>query len=396
MSDIEYVERLLQEAKADQLRERLQLLLDLMKQESHPDSESVTIVDLSDPDLPAHEEDIAPLHDLSAALDHEPPMRLYDAKLTTSYVGGGLRVGGVMPSEFVFTSRIWRARGIPAHLRDHLPLDGLDRETGVAQLRPNLDIEAMGGPAFHFMGTNNTLNFGHFIHDLLGQLVYVDASKARSGEKLRFTIPVTSNPAFRYPIMRLMFDALIGDERDIVYLDRNVRFEHGYFADPAFLWFDTEPVVNEPAFRYLNRRIRATFGGEMNDDRRRLYIARGTGTNPRVMENEDAAEAIFVKHGFEVIVVQEMDPLEIISAFGGAEIIAGVHGAGLMNYVFASPGHCKVVELDTHPAGWRSVREVGTAMGFEYALVPGSAPTRPESKGRIDLDYLESVLRQWH
>jgi capsular polysaccharide biosynthesis protein len=70
-------------------------------------------------------------------------------------------------------------------------------------------------------------------------------------------------------------------------------------------------------------------------------------SGPRWLENSSDVEAALISLNFEVIVAESMTLTEQIEAFASAEIVGGLHGAGLTNIVFCRPG-CAVVEI--HPS----------------------------------------------
>jgi capsular polysaccharide biosynthesis protein len=52
---------------------------------------------------------------------------------------------------------------------------------------------------------------------------------------------------------------------------------------------------------------------------------------------EDNVERFFQRAGFEVLYAEGVPWLEQVRRFAAAEVIAGLHGAGLANLVFAPP-----------------------------------------------------------
>jgi hypothetical protein len=75
----------------------------------------------------------------------------------------------------------------------------------------------------------------------------------------------------------------------------------------------------------------------------RLYISR-RGVKLRQMTNEDEIIAGLERRGFRVLQAKWDNHHDQLAAFANAEIVVGVHGAGLTNIIFASPG-TKVLEI---------------------------------------------------
>ena len=74
----------------------------------------------------------------------------------------------------------------------------------------------------------------------------------------------------------------------------------------------------------------------------KIYISRRF--SKRSPRNEADVELLFEDFGFQVIYSERMDFLSQIEVCKQASYIAGIHGAGLSNMVFANPG-CKVLEI---------------------------------------------------
>jgi capsular polysaccharide biosynthesis protein len=71
---------------------------------------------------------------------------------------------------------------------------------------------------------------------------------------------------------------------------------------------------------------------------RRVYLSRKDAMMRRVL-NEPAVEALLQAHGFETVQTERLSVFEQVALFSNAEIIAGPHGAGLTNAVFADAPH---------------------------------------------------------
>ncbi|MFL5202436.1 MAG: glycosyltransferase family 61 protein [Microvirga sp.] len=75
----------------------------------------------------------------------------------------------------------------------------------------------------------------------------------------------------------------------------------------------------------------------------RLYISR-RGTKLRQIVNEDEVIAGLKRLGFAVLESKWNNHPEQLAAFSGVEVIVGVHGAGMTNIIFSSPG-TRVLEM---------------------------------------------------
>lgn len=75
----------------------------------------------------------------------------------------------------------------------------------------------------------------------------------------------------------------------------------------------------------------------------RVYISRNKSPGRRI-ENETDIHCLFESHGYRVVYMEEHSLNEQIEIISSAAAVAGLHGAGLTNILFAKPG-IKVVEL---------------------------------------------------
>jgi capsular polysaccharide biosynthesis protein len=82
---------------------------------------------------------------------------------------------------------------------------------------------------------------------------------------------------------------------------------------------------------------------EPGRNKRRFYITRRAAGRRRVT-NESELEPILERFGFEIIETENLSMREKVRMFSEAEMIAGPHGAGLTNILFA-PAGCKVLEM---------------------------------------------------
>jgi capsular polysaccharide biosynthesis protein len=88
--------------------------------------------------------------------------------------------------------------------------------------------------------------------------------------------------------------------------------------------------------------------------------------------NESELEPILARYGFEVVEAENLSLAEQIQLFSQAEAIAGPHGAGLTNIVFAPPG-CKVFELFAETCVRPMYYQLADVVGQSYWYLVGTA-----------------------
>lgn len=125
--------------------------------------------------------------------------------------------------------------------------------------------------------------------------------------------------------------------------------------------------VRHPGFRaapwaidFIRDRFQAPMPGS-----RRLFISRRDSSERLI--NADAVEDIFARRGFEIVTMTGRPFAEQRALFQSAHVIAGAHGAGLANLVFAAPGS-QVFEI-IHPiAGTAAFGLMAQALGLRYRV----------------------------
>jgi hypothetical protein len=94
--------------------------------------------------------------------------------------------------------------------------------------------------------------------------------------------------------------------------------------------------------------LRDAFAPLMTSDRkeRRIFISRKEEAHAwgRRLLNHEEVESIAKRHDFEIVALEKLGFAEQVRLFSSAAIIAGAHGAGFTNMVFA-PAGTKLVEL---------------------------------------------------
>ncbi len=107
------------------------------------------------------------------------------------------------------------------------------------------------------------------------------------------------------------------------------------------LWCDPRLPFQPGILTWLREAFASLMAREPGD--RKLFVTRSRGATRRLL-NGDEIERIAEQHGFEIVACERLSFGEQVRLFSEARIIAGAHGAGLVNVVFAPPG-TQVIEL---------------------------------------------------
>ncbi len=77
---------------------------------------------------------------------------------------------------------------------------------------------------------------------------------------------------------------------------------------------------------------------------KRIFISRSRAKSRKIV-NEDEVFQLFKKYGFVLYNLEDLSVLEQMALFYHAEFIAGEHGAGLTNIIFAQPHIAQLIEI---------------------------------------------------
>lgn len=307
---------------------------------------------------------------------------------------GGFVADGGSVDEFMFTGQPnWRTIGIAPVLAKEMAIAHWDVEADRLYLDPAPAEGASVPVGFWLGGPYAISNFGHFVHDLLTQVVFIDDLRRR-GIRPKFIVTAYHAPKFRYEMQEFLFTELIGPLEEVIFhRSGTLCVDTLYAGSPVFLLRAKTGTVSRFALRYMANRIRDHFkAAGTKGGSKKIYITRDDGVLARQMENEPEARALLLERGFVAATISRYSPQEIVELFYDAEVIVGVHGAGLMNMVFCDLDRLKVVELDTAPSSWNSIMSFATGLGIDITRVPATAGTAENTLGHIDIPRMIAAL----
>lgn len=119
-------------------------------------------------------------------------------------------------------------------------------------------------------------------------------------------------------------------------------------------------------------------------ERSRLYVTRRDASF-RNLRNEEALVAALAPLGFRTVSLAGMDFPQQLALFRGAEVMLGVHGAGLSHLVSMEPGG-KLLEILSPQRFWPTYRALASRAGIDYGVVVGSADADADANSPIDVE----------
>ncbi|MEB3333649.1 MAG: glycosyltransferase family 61 protein [Cyanobacteriota bacterium] len=123
---------------------------------------------------------------------------------------------------------------------------------------------------------------------------------------------------------------------------------------------------------------------------RRLFISR-QGARSRRCLNEDALMAQLAPLGFERLHLEALPMRQQLEAFASAEVVVGVHGAGLTNLVACRQG-ATLVELLPGDGPFNHYFLMASLLGVRHGHLIGTRPDPSREDLTVDPDQLVALL----
>lgn len=164
-------------------------------------------------------------------------------------------------------------------------------------------------------------NYYHWTAECLPRLRDIERYRAETGQEPTILLPADP-PSWMIESLQLLgyepSDWLeIGSE--VVLADRLVV--------PRF----PQPTPSE--CEWIHQRAVRSLPNENQYDGERVYVPRSNATRRRVVNEGDVLD-VFTEFGFEPYILEKMPVQEQVALFHGAEVVAGPHGAGLVNAIY--------------------------------------------------------------
>ena len=292
----------------------------------------------------------------------EPEIQLIDLRNSTILPDQSVLADNLyITHQIRHSSAIWLQSG-EGHYLDYLS----DLNRGSSTARLSLPEGAIRLPDsatyFLFQAIVGSQSFGHFIIDMLTQLIVYDQLRVNYGGSL---VPVIVSPlphTFRWPGMTWLFDGLVGSHKDVVHLQPGARLELARgFTSNRLAHFGAGGVSTR-AFSYLRSVLFARFSVSANQiPYKRVYISR-RDAGYREADNIQDVEHLLAQYGFQTVVIQDITPQEAFDALHDAEIIVGMHGSGLMYHLYTERP-ATLIELSYPGFEWPIILACARACG---------------------------------
>jgi capsular polysaccharide biosynthesis protein len=233
---------------------------------------------------------------------------------------------------------------------------------------------------------------GSFYHWFIDVLPRLDLLRRASIDEKSFDhvlLPESTGPFFEETLQ--FFPELTGK---IKTLSNDTNWECDELVCPSLPHQVGDADSWGPAF--VRRRILAQ--PKPISGSRRLYISRALAGRRRLENESKLYHEVFAPRGFEFIQLERLRLKEQAELFAQASVVAGPHGAGLTNVIYA-PEKCKVVELLSEDCAALCYWRLADELKIEYSYVLGT-PTASVSTNvgqyrdfSVDETHVELCLR---
>ena len=243
----------------------------------------------------------------------------------------------------------------------------------LVSLPPPAEMDVIDEPAFVFESRLTSFNFAHLMHDTLVQAATFDDCQAHVGRDIH---PVLAGPGFVHPAMAEIFRRAVGPGAPLFSRRRFLKFRRLFVPTTHFA--PSGQAIARGGVVRLRAKLAASLADLRGPVRRRLFISRedssrGDDREPR-FANGDALERALRDLGFEKVVVSRLGVEDYLRTFADAEIIVGLHGAGLLNLVLCAEPRVVEIVVPGYP-DWESLRLfMETGMGAPYRRVATAPP----------------------
>jgi hypothetical protein len=156
-----------------------------------------------------------------------------------------------------------------------------------------------------------------------------------------------------------------------------------------------ESPFRASTLRALAQRLRAQVG-PLPPRSRKVWISRRGAVHRRLLQ-EAVLESWLAARGWEIVRLEELSLAEQIRLLGSCVALAGLHGAGLTNMIFAPPGTA-VLEIVMRERPCSEYYGLGAALGHPYWIVmahrAGNRESLVHDDVNVDLAAFQRAIEQ--
>ena len=251
---------------------------------------------------------------------------------------------------------------------------GHGRRTAVVRQLPTESLEAG-----FFLGGNGSFNYYHWLIELLPKLEHLVDREL----PLLVSEDVLRIASFQTAL------SLVAGQRQVIPLRKGRLYRVArllHINSPILCPFNLKPgyavevadfVTRPSALAFLRRRLMTGLDVPEGAERTRLFMGR---KSHRRSYNQDQIFAVFVRHGFRMVFMEELSLIEQRQAVANAEMIAGPTGAAWTNLIFARPATRCLCWMAEPMAGFAGFSNLAHHLGvtLQYVTYTSTGQTTDE------------------
>jgi capsular polysaccharide biosynthesis protein len=251
----------------------------------------------------------------------EARLRRYEGRVSLSAVSLATHGRSVLPDSFR-----WHGAAHPENkgLRD------IDARFARPKRKP--PGEALEG-SYYFLWYYHPGHYGHVMTEAIAKLWGWSAAKAEEPDLKLLVREHPRRPGTARRIERVLLPAYGIDLDDVVWAPGPVTVDHLVGVTP--LWHNAPPYYAHPELRADWRRLREGLPDATLAPAPKIFVTRRREGGNRYCRNVGDVEALFARHGFEIVQPETLAIPGQAALFAQARVIAGFGGTALFNLVYA-------------------------------------------------------------
>ena len=309
-------------------------------------------------------------------------------------------------------ARVWGQHGLPmtatgqiikepfGPMWDNILIQSLQQDGLLNFLRfiykPNIDnSDKIRKPTFYLIprtnrGSSNP-NFAHWVIENLPQLRMLQYLEQTRSVKVQ--VLIGSNP----PDFVLETLHILGYEsEDLIYWnEKKMCFDELLIPKLHYIHnWGREP--NPKGLEWLREEFKRNTVTTHSQDSPRIYVSRQQDRGRKIV-NYSMFVKLFEKHQIESLIPYEYSESDLISKYGQARVLCGVHGAGLANMIHMEQG--KVIEILPNNFTPVCYFVIASELNLDYTFLRGQPlrknkyPNPKEDNLEVDVNRFERVLK---
>jgi hypothetical protein len=171
-------------------------------------------------------------------------------------------------------------------------------------------------------------------------------------------------------------------------ITKNEKWQVEEFLLPSFISNHYSGYLPPQVSDLIRQRVWQGYQVSRPQSPSRLFISRAKAGKRRLV-NEAEVAALLQRLHFQVVYAEELSYRDQVALFSHAEVVVGVHGAGLTNILFGQ--HLTLVELHPQDLVRSHYFLICKALDFPYFYLVGDKPTAQQDF-RVDTAALTEII----